>query len=331
MRKLISATLSLSIAAAVLAGSTFAQQPSQSDNSTKAVGIRLYEQGNSWGAIEALLTVLEKTKDDSESWYYLGHSYLLEDKPSDARKAFEKALKLRPDYTVARAGLARALLREDKRSDAKREAERVLNVDERNAEAHYVLGQMLYVADEGRAALALAEKALASNPDLSPAVLLKARTIRDIILHEYPSATKEQTQALAALSGEAVAQVDAYLKRRPTAPDASRLKDELPTLRPFAKGNFDDFVYLPKDVSQKAKFISKPQPLTHFLGSRQTVTLQMVLRRDGKVTNIRTVFSSDSDLTGPCISAARKIIFTPAMRDGNAVSQYIRVEYNFRR
>jgi outer membrane biosynthesis protein TonB len=34
-------------------------------------------------------------------------------------------------------------------------------------------------------------------------------------------------------------------------------------------------------------------------------------------------------LTEKAIAAARRIQFSPAMKDGRAVSQYIRVEYNF--
>ncbi|MDT5059855.1 MAG: hypothetical protein QOH63_562, partial [Acidobacteriota bacterium] len=34
-------------------------------------------------------------------------------------------------------------------------------------------------------------------------------------------------------------------------------------------------------------------------------------------------------LTERAIAAARQIRFTPAMKDGHAVSQYIQIEYNF--
>ena len=55
-----------------------------------------------------------------------------------ARKAFETAVKLRPDDAVAHAGLAYVLLLADKTGDAAREAKRALEIDAQNADAHYI-------------------------------------------------------------------------------------------------------------------------------------------------------------------------------------------------
>jgi TonB family protein len=60
-----------------------------------------------------------------------------------------------------------------------------------------------------------------------------------------------------------------------------------------------------------------------------TVTLQMVFSSSGGVTNIRTISGLPYGLTEKAIAAARRISFSPAMKDGRPVSQYIRVEYNF--
>ena len=61
----------------------------------------------------------------------------------------------------------------------------------------------------------------------------------------------------------------------------------------------------------------------------RTVMLQMIFNASGKVTNIRVVSGLPFGLTEKAISAARKIYFIPAIKDGKHVSQYIRVEYNF--
>jgi TonB family protein len=92
-------------------------------------------------------------------------------------------------------------------------------------------------------------------------------------------------------------------------------------------------VYRPNEVTRKAVIIVKPAPeYTEEARKNQvtgTATLQMIFDVSGRVTNIRTVSGLPYGLTEKAISAARKIYFLPAIKDGRRVSQYIRVEYNF--
>jgi TonB family protein len=91
--------------------------------------------------------------------------------------------------------------------------------------------------------------------------------------------------------------------------------------------------FKPGEVTQKARILSKPSPeYTEEARKNQvtgTVTLQMVFSSSGGVTNIRTISGLPYGLTEKAIAAARRISFSPAMKDGRPVSQYIRVEYNF--
>jgi len=92
-------------------------------------------------------------------------------------------------------------------------------------------------------------------------------------------------------------------------------------------------VYKPDQVTTKARITSKPTPeYTEEARKNQvtgTVVLQMILNSSGGVTDIRTVSGLPFGLTEKAIAAARRIRFTPAIREGRPVSQYIRVEYNF--
>lgn len=92
-------------------------------------------------------------------------------------------------------------------------------------------------------------------------------------------------------------------------------------------------VYRGEEVTVKARILAKPAPDYTEEGRRNqvtgTVVLQMVLSSNGSVTNIRAISGLPFGLTEKAIAAARQIRFTPAMKDGRAVSQYIRVEYNF--
>lgn len=94
-----------------------------------------------------------------------------------------------------------------------------------------------------------------------------------------------------------------------------------------------DRVYSLPQVTTRARVISKPEPQyteearrTQITG---TVILRVVFSRTGQVTNIRPVQSLLGGLTEKAIAAARQIRFVPATRNGQAVSMYMQLEYNF--
>lgn len=94
-----------------------------------------------------------------------------------------------------------------------------------------------------------------------------------------------------------------------------------------------DKIFAPGEVDQKARIMSKPEP-TYTEEARKnqvtgTVVLQVVLSESGEVTNIRAVSGLPDGLTERAMAAARQIRFTPAQKDGKAVSQRVRIEYNF--
>jgi TonB family protein len=92
-------------------------------------------------------------------------------------------------------------------------------------------------------------------------------------------------------------------------------------------------VFSPREVTQKARILSKPEP-TYTEEARRnqisgTIVLRMVLSASGQVTNISAVNGLPYGLTERAVAAASQIRFTPAMKDGRAVSQNIQIEYNF--
>ena len=92
-------------------------------------------------------------------------------------------------------------------------------------------------------------------------------------------------------------------------------------------------IFSPKEVSSKAHVLSKPEPqYTEEARKNQvtgTVVLRAVFTSGGQVSNIRAVSGLPYGLTERAIAAARQIKFTPATKDGHAVSMYIQLEYNF--
>jgi len=95
----------------------------------------------------------------------------------------------------------------------------------------------------------------------------------------------------------------------------------------------EEKVYEPKDVDRRAKILRKSEPqYTEQARKNHTsgfVLLQIVLKGSGEVGEIKVIRDLPDGLTEECIKAAREIKFEPALKDGNAVSQYLRMQYTF--
>jgi len=92
-------------------------------------------------------------------------------------------------------------------------------------------------------------------------------------------------------------------------------------------------VYRPPEVNERARVLSKPEPQYTEEARRNSITgtviLRVVFSRSGEVTNIRALQSLAGGLTEKAIAAARQIQFVPAKRNGQPVSMYMQLEYNF--
>ena len=98
-------------------------------------------------------------------------------------------------------------------------------------------------------------------------------------------------------------------------------------------GGDENKIFTGKEVTSKARLISKPEPqYTEDARKNQitgTVVLKVVFTSGGSVTNIRTVSGLPYGLTERAIAAARQIKFVPATKDGHPVSMWMQLEYNF--
>lgn len=88
-----------------------------------------------------------------------------------------------------------------------------------------------------------------------------------------------------------------------------------------------------REVTEKARILAKPEPpyteWARKFSVTGTVRLRFILRPSGEVGNITPVTRLPHGLTQKAIEAARRVKFTPAMKDGRAVAQYVTFEYNF--
>lgn len=308
-----------------LAGDARAQEPILPLPADTARGLTLYQRGDTEGAIRVLSEVVKRRQDDADAWYYLGLSYKQEGAQWNARSAFESAVALRPDFANALANLAFTLIIANKPERALQMAERAIEAGDQSAEAHYVIGEASLRQDAHAKALDEADLALRIKPDFPLALVTKGMAYNG--LKQYDEAA-ESFAALLAMSPDNVEASAWRVQLAHLRKSAARAKENQ---SPSADG--PNIVYAPRQVTAKARILSKPEPeytqAARRAGAAGTVVLRGVISSDGKLADIFVVRWLSHGLTTSTIEAAKQIQFTPASIDGKPVSQYIQIEYNF--
>lgn len=97
--------------------------------------------------------------------------------------------------------------------------------------------------------------------------------------------------------------------------------------------NGSDATFTGREVEQRARLLSKPEPQYTEEARRNqitgTVMLRVVFSSAGEVVQIRAVRTLPFGLTERAIAAARQIKFVPALKGGRPVSVHMQLEYNF--
>lgn len=151
---------------------------------------------------------------------------------------------------------------------------------------------------------------------------------------------KELPRALLAIRSQLIQAAESAEKYVALAGKLSRSNreewsDRISSLRGFADLASDQSLelYSGKEVTTKARVLSKPEPSFTEEARRNQLTGTVVLRcifgANGKVFGFRVVSGLPDGLTERAIQAARKIRFVPATKDGRPVSMWVQLEYNF--
>jgi TonB family protein len=309
-----------------------------------ARGVELYRRGDNEGALKALREATKRERSNPEAWHYLGLALLKAEKLRDARRAFERAVELRPDFAEALTGLAYALLRRGDAYAAGLHAQRAVAAQPANLEARYIVGAAHLRRGSDRDALEEAEGALKIDPAYAPAHQLKAVALAGLIAEAVAAAMdepREERPALLAEISPRLDEADAALARfaelDPRNAEIAPLREQLKTLRVYGRAfespEAGDEVFPTDAVTTKAKIVSQAEPLyterARRNGTTGTVTLRMVLAADGTVRHILVVRGLPDGLTENAVNAARRIKFVPAEKDGRRVSQFVTMQFNF--
>lgn len=308
----------------------------QSDSTTRSVelqaGIKLVEQRRDSEAVDVLKRATSKNKADAEAWFYLGIAYVHLLHIKEATESFETAIELKPDYADSHLALADAYLRQSRLAQASAEADTVLALRPNDPYAHYSLAFVSFRRGLLDDVIKHAELAIDEKPDFAGAYLLKAQAL----LSTYPSMAavdeeaKKQNRARYLSAAEPLRK---YVELVSESENTLVWRDQIEVLTNFASVIEGNDVHTGKDVTTKARVTSKPEPF-YSEQARQyqvtgTVILKAVFGSDAKVKHIQIVQALPAGLTEQSVKAARRITFIPATLDGQPVSMWMQLEYNF--
>ncbi|HEX7956607.1 MAG TPA: energy transducer TonB, partial [Pyrinomonadaceae bacterium] len=222
-------------------------------------------------------------------------------------------------------------------------------------DGYFVRGTIRYAADDPARAAKDAETALRLNPEFAAAAYLQGEALLNLYIDE--STRQAEKYPLTPASGEpdrkavfekrdaalrpfrevmqgVAARLEALAGARRDAEEAARMRELAGTLRLYGSaGGESTGVFRQAEVTTRAVITYKPEPAFTEEARQRGVTgrvrLRAVLGADGRVHNVVAIKRLPAGLTEKCVEVARKIRFTPAMRDGVPVSQYVVLEYNF--
>ena len=323
----------LTLAAIVLvvaANCVFSQGLKPIANPELTPAVQLIRQGESKKARELLKKAVKNNKTDGEAWYYLGIAHLQLNDFKKASDAFKNAIQARPDLApMAHAGYAYALVLRNHLDKAVLSANTALNLDPKNIEALYTLGIVDLRRGARLEAISKADTVIALKPDFAAAYLLKSQAFLSTGSSTYPfSMPKEERQLRYRNAADAL---EKYIQFETDPRVVEVWKEQLEALKVHAGAGGD--LYTGRQVTTKARLISKPEPVyTERARNEQvvgTIVLRCVFASDATVKYILVIQALPAGLTERAVEAAKKIKFIPATLDGKPVSMLMQLEYNF--
>jgi TonB family protein len=325
-------SLTAAIAILVLAFSIHAQITARDE------GMQAYNSGDYAKAVNLLKAVTSQNKGDAEAWNILGTSYFHLDRVREATNAFEKSVDADPKNATAHANLAIVYLLRNK-SKGEEMARDTLKLDPKSAGANFVLGAFAYRKQEYGAAYNYARRAVQSDPTRADAYMLIYKSLVASFIGLNSKAVAPAARA--EIITNAVSAFQKYYDLIP-ADQQKPLDKQLADLNFFKEYYGRPEMQQPLDADRPAG----PEPGTEPLkilntpkanftnGARErnvngTVLLMVGFQADGKIGPVMLLKSLDKELDQNAMAAARKITFTPELKNGVPVPVVKQIEYSF--
>ena len=149
--------------------------------------------GKSDEALTVLASIVAKDEKDHNAWMYIGTVHYGSKKNADARRAYEKAIALKPDYFLANLNLGKLELSEKNFDAAVAALSKAVAADASSADANHLLGEAHLQNKKGSLAVGFLNKAIELDPigkadlHLRLAALYNGAGLKDRAAMEYKS------------------------------------------------------------------------------------------------------------------------------------------------
>jgi Flp pilus assembly protein TadD len=196
--------------------------PAKDASAAQVDAIRAYNQGVAYKApqdkIRLYLAAVERNPEFYEAWFNLGVTYMSDGQLDKAIGAYRKAETIRPDAVAVKRNLGRALLKSKRMDEVLACFQRAVQLAPTDPGVHNDLGEAY--RQNGKY-------------DLAEAAFLRALSLNDV----YAPARYNLGLTYAALNrpADAIPNFEAYLKLKPNALDADRVRSWIAQLKSNGK------------------------------------------------------------------------------------------------
>lgn len=174
------------------------------------------QNGRSSDALTLFTEIVQKDEKDHNAWMYIGTIHYADKKNNEARKAYAKAIALKPDYFLANLNLGKLELSEREFNGAVAALSKAVEADPLSADANHLLGEAHLQNKKGSLAVGFLNKAIEIDPIGKADIHLRLAAL-------YNGA---------GLKDRAAVEYKAYLEKVNDPPDKKKLeqyiKDNLP-------------------------------------------------------------------------------------------------------
>ncbi len=304
--------------------------------------VELYNSGDYAASADILesSTDSESGKKDAQQWNYLGLCQIKLNDNKAAIKSFKKAVRLAPTNPTIQFNYAYSLFLTNDKATLK-ETRKALELNPKSAGSFYILGKLELWKENYRGAYSWADKALESDPDHTPSLLLKVDSLIGSFGVQTGIVVPETTKRSEFLF-EAIDLLTKYLDLKPNDPYKKPILEYIASLKYHADliaFSEDEDTRLGLSPSEQPpgkealKISSKPRAISTTDARRYeiqgSVRLLVGFDKTGKIVHILRTKSLGFGLDEAAEYAANMIKFSPATMNGKPISESRTVEYIF--
>jgi Tfp pilus assembly protein PilF len=159
-------------------------------------------------ALKLLQQIVASDPKDFEAWTEIGTLYFERSEMSEARKAYDAALKAKPDFIVAVMNLGKLHMAGKSYEEAAAVFEKAVEVDRGSADAHHFLGEAYLQLKKGSKAVPVLNEAIRLDPVGKADIHLRLATLYNA----------------AGLKSKAAAEYKVFLEKNPKHPDKQKFE-----------------------------------------------------------------------------------------------------------